>query len=127
MSSFYTFGNVSGQNTDVAGFYNDGKAGRIDFLVSNLGNASVDVAVQERNVDGSNTYQLAAATIKPGGQASLACSSIKGVLALVSGSGNTGESYVRVDAVYHGTYGRGTLAHKERIAKTGFTGSDIPR
>lgn len=128
MSSFFSFGSVTGASQEIAGFYNDGKAGRINFLVTHISGSAVSIAARESKLDGSSSAVIASPqTLNVGGQITVSVNSVKEVLSLISGSGNTGEAYVRIDAIYLGTYGRGTLGLKERNPKTGFSGADIPR
>jgi hypothetical protein len=128
MSSLFAFGNVSGASAEATGFYNDGKCGRINFEITSISGSAVSVAVSESNLDGSGTVVIGApVTLQPGGQVNIAINSVKPVVKIISGSGNTGEAFVRVDALYLGTFGRGTLGLKEKNDRTGFSGAEIPR
>lgn len=126
MSAFFSFGNVNGKSVEVMGIYNDGKSGLIQLLINSLTGNAVVLKVQGSELDGTGVVALGTVTVNPGAQASAVVNSVKPLITVLSDTSNTGEAYVRIDANYLGAFGHGTLSLKERIAKKGFYGADVP-
>jgi hypothetical protein len=129
-SQTYTQCAVKGQGKIFATFRNDTRQGRIDFQIRNYGLNAITVKIDESEVDGSLAANLVGDTeIEPGGGVvSLAVNSAKGMLTLSSGSGNTGNSNVYVQAQFLGhTFYGGNISEMETINRSGFyDGDDIP-
>jgi len=127
-----TFGQyaVKGVNLPFVTYRTDNRAGRIDFQVRNFGVNAVKVRIQESEIGGTFPANLVPDTlIQPGGGVvDLSINSAKGVVQLLSGSGNTAASNVYVQASFFGIsfYG-GNLGDMESLDRSGFyTGTDIP-
>src|SRR6267142_6105620 len=119
-----TFGQyaVKGVNLPFVTYRTDNRAGRIDFQVRNFGVNAVKVRIQESEIGGTFPANLVPDTlIQPGGGVvDLSINSAKGVVQLLSGSGNTAASNVYVQASFFGIsfYG-GNLGDMESIDRSG--------
>jgi hypothetical protein len=127
-----TFGQyaVKGVNQNIVTYRTDNRAGRIDFQIRNYGLNAVKVRIQESEVNGTLAANLVPDTlIQPGGGVvDVSINSAKGQVSLLSGSGNTAQSNIYVQASFFGLsfYG-GNIADMESIDRSGFTaGTDIP-
>jgi hypothetical protein len=127
-----TFGQyaVKGVNLPFVTYRTDNRAGRIDFQIRNYGLNAVKVRIQESEVNGTLPANLVPdTTIQPGGGVvDLSINSAKGQVQLLSGSGNTANSNIYVQASFFGIsfYG-GNIADMESIDRSGFyTGTDLP-
>jgi hypothetical protein len=121
---------VKGANVPIVNYRTDNRAGRIDFQIRNYGLNAVKVRIQESEVNGTLAANLVPDTlIQPGGGVvDLSINSAKGQVQLLSGSGNTAQSNIYVQASFFGIsfYG-GNIADMESIDRSGFTtGTDIP-
>ena len=127
-----TFGQyaVKGVLQPFVTYRTDFRIGRIDFQIRNYGDNVVKVQVQESEVDGSlNTLVVGDTLINVGGGVvDLSVNVAKGQVQLLSGSGNTANSNVYVQAQFfgHSFYG-GNLADMESLNRSGWSaGTDLP-
>ena len=130
-SSTYGQYAVKGINLPFVTYRTDNRAGRIDFQIRNYGTNAVKVRIQESETDGTYPANLVADTlIQPGGGVvDLSINSAKGQVQLLSGSGNTANSNVYIQASFFGIsfYG-GNISDMEDLDRSGFyAGTDIPR
>lgn len=131
-SSTYGQYAVKGVLKPFVTYRTDFRVGRIDFQIRNYDPVNaVKVQVQESEVDGSlNTLVVGDTTIQPGGGVvDLSVNVAKGVVQLLSGSGNTANANVYVQANFFGLsfYG-GSFGDMEDLDRSGWTaGTDIPR
>jgi hypothetical protein len=130
-SSTYGQYAVKGVNLPFVTYRTDNRAGRIDFQIRNYGTNAVKVRVQESELDGTYPANLVADTlIQPGGGVvDVSINSAKGQIQLLSGSGNTANSNVYIQASFFGIsfYG-GNISDMEGLDRSGFyTGTEIPR
>jgi len=130
-SSTYGQYAVKGVNLPFVTYRTDNRAGRIDFQIRNYGTIAVKVRVQESELDGTYPANLVADTlIQPGGGVvDVSINSAKGQIQLLSGSGNTANSNVYIQASFFGIsfYG-GNISDMEGLDRSGFyTGTEIPR
>ena len=122
---------VKGINVPIVTYRTDERAGRIDFQVRNYGLNAVKIRIQESEVDGTLPANLVPDTlIQPGGGVvDLSINSAKGMVQILSGSGNTATSNIYLQASFFGIsfYG-GNIGDMESLDRSGFyTGTDIPR
>jgi len=119
---------VKGASTTVAQFVTDKRAGRVDFLVVNQGNATIVLNASEQNQDGTGVVNLlnSAVTIAPGGTQSFSVISHKSVLTIASDSTNVNSSLIHLSAVFLGTTFQGNLSLLDSSNnRSAFSGSDI--
>ena len=131
--SSHTYGHYpcKRQNYPCVTYRTDFRAGRIDFQIRNYGLQPVKVRIEEAEVDGSFPANVVDDTlIMPGGGVvDLAINSAKGLVRILSGSGNenNGGIYVQAQFLGHTFYG-GNLYDMESLDRYGFYGgTDIPR
>jgi hypothetical protein len=130
-SSTYGQYAVKGVNLPFVTYRTDSRAGRIDFQIRNYGTNAVKIRIAESEVDGTYPANLVPDTLlQPGGGVvDMSINSAKGVVQLLSGSGNTAASNVYVQASFFGIsfYG-GNISDMEDLDRSGFyAGTDIPR
>ena len=121
---------VKGVNQNIVTYRTDNRAGRIDFQIRNYGLNAVKIRIQESELNGTLAANLVPDTlIQPGGGVvDVSINSAKGLVQMLSGSGNTATSNIYVQASFFGIsfYG-GNIADMESIDRSGFyTGTDIP-
>jgi hypothetical protein len=115
---------VKGINTPFVTYRTDFRVGRIDFQIRNYGDNPVKVQVQESEVDGTGTVVVAGDTLinVGGGVVDLAINVAKGQVQLLSGSGNTANSNIYLQAQFFGhTFYGGNVGDMESLTASGWT------
>jgi len=129
-SSTYGIYAVKGVSQAFVTYRTDFRVGRIDFQIRNYGEQPVKIQIKESEVNGTLARVVVGdTTIQVGGGViDLPVNIAKGQVQLLSGSGNTANSNVHVQATFFGlSFFGGNLADMESLDRSGWTaGTDLP-
>jgi hypothetical protein len=118
---------VKGASVQFAQFRSNGRIGRVDFQLRNLGTADLIIAATECDADGSNSATIGSTTtVKPGGIQTMSLVSAKALLRFKSHSSNVNSGTIQLDAQFLGRAHYGQLTLDENLPNSAFaTGANL--
>ena len=117
---------VYGSEKVAAKFWSNGKIGRADFQLRNIGDNEVVVALYEADMKNENQAKLGdSATIKAGGIVTISVSTAKPVILFKSDTTNVNDSLINLDAQFIGRAFYGQLDIAENLPNEAFEGTNL--